>query len=112
MHLGHAILYTSALQETNKERIRTMTDNTETVGISPKAWAATVGAFLATVIVGYVGDKVGLGIDVESVSALVVPLLTAVFTFLAAYAAKAGLVVNKDANVPDAPLPPPVNPNV
>lgn len=86
-----------------------MADNTETVGISPKAWGAAVGAFLATVVVGFVADKAGLGVNVEDVSAILVPLVTSVLTFVAAYASKAGLVVNKDA---DAPLPPPVNPNV
>lgn len=84
----------------------------ETVGVSPKAVGGAVAAFLATIVVGFLADKIGLGVDVDTVAALIVPVVTAAVTFVVSYAAKPGLVVNTDAVNTDDPVPPPINPNV
>lgn len=82
----------------------------KTVGVSPKAWAAAITTFVATVAVGYVANQVGLGVDVETAEALLLPVVTAVTTFVVSYLAKPGLVVNKDEVVD--PVPPPNDPTV
>lgn len=84
----------------------------ETVGVSPKAVGAAVATFLATIVVGFLADKVGLGVDVDTVAALIVPVVTSVITFVVAYASKPGLVVNTDEVNVDGPVEPPINPNV
>jgi hypothetical protein len=85
----------------------------ETVGVSPKAVAAAVTTFVASIAVGFVANKIGLGVDVETVEALLLPVVTAVVTFLVSYAAKPGLVVNTDeVNVDGPVVPPPNNVNV
>lgn len=91
-----------------------VTPNTDqkTVGVSPKVVAAAVTTFVATIAVGFVANKIGLGVDVETVEALLLPLVTSVVTFVVGYAAKPGLVVNTDEVNVDGPIPPPVNPNV
>jgi predicted anti-sigma-YlaC factor YlaD len=85
----------------------------QTVGVSPKVVAAAVTTFVATVAVGFVANKVGLGVDVATVEALLLPLVTAVVTFVVGYLAKPGLVVNTDeVNVDGDVVPPPNNVNV
>jgi hypothetical protein len=68
----------------------------KTVGVSPKAVAAAVTTFVATVAVGFIANKVGLGVDVETLEAILLPVVTAIVTFAVSYAAKPGLVVNTD----------------
>lgn len=89
----------------------------QTVGVSPKAWAGAITTFVATIAVGFVANKVGLGVDVDTVEALLLPIVTAVVTFAVSYAAKPGLVVNTDdvnvdGDVTNPNVPPPINPNV
>jgi hypothetical protein len=82
-----------------------------TVGVSPKAVAAAVTTFVASVAVGFVANKVGLGVDVDTLEAILLPVVTAVVTFVVSYAAKPGLVVNTDEVNVDGPVPPPNNVN-
>lgn len=79
----------------------------KTVGVSPKVVAAAVTTFVAAVVVGFVANKVGLGVDVDTVEAILLPVVTSVVTFVVSYLAKPGLVVNEDETPP-----PPLNPNV
>ena len=88
-----------------------------TVGVSPKAVAAAVSTFIATIAVGFLANKIGLGVDVDTASALILPVVTAVVTFVVSYAAKPGLVVNTDqvnvdGDVTNPNVPPPNNVNV
>ncbi len=86
---------------------------TKTVGVSPKVWAASITTFVATVVVGFIASKIGLGVDVDTVEALLLPVVTSVVTFAVSYAAKPGLVVNTDEDVvSEGEIPPPNNPNV
>ncbi len=78
-----------------------------TVGVSPKVVAAAVTTFVATVVVGFVASKVGLGVDVDTVEALLLPLVTSAVTFAVSYLAKPGLVVNTDEVNVDGDVPEP-----
>jgi len=89
----------------------------QTVGVSPKAVAAAVSTFVATIAVGFVANKIGLDVDVDTAAALILPVITAVITFVVSYAAKPGLVVNTDevnvdGDVTNPNVPPPNNTNV
>lgn len=79
----------------------------ETVGVSPKAVSAAVATFVATIAVGFLANKIGLGVDVDTAAALILPVVTAVVTFAVSYAAKPGLVVNTDEVNVDGQVPPP-----
>lgn len=84
----------------------------QTVGVSPKVVAAAVTTFVATVAVGFVANKIGLGVDVDTLEAILLPVVTSVVTFVVSYLAKPGLVVNTDEVNVDGPIPPPDNVNV
>lgn len=73
------------------------TDELETVGLSPKAVAASLTATLTPIVTGFVLDKAGLAIDVSVVSTVVGSVVTLVVVGVAAYWAKVGTVVRKNA---------------
>lgn len=68
----------------------------ETIGVSPKAIAASIAGYLAPLVVGVIAEQLGAEISVETGTAFLLPLITAAVTFAAAYLARAGLVVNTD----------------
>jgi hypothetical protein len=98
----------------DKERIYTMTEpraiasEPRTVGLSPKTVAATIATYVATLLVGFLATKVGVDIEVDTAAAFLLPLVTAVVTFVSSYLSKPGPVID----VPVEPLEPPINPNV
>lgn len=68
----------------------------ETVGTSPKAIAAAITAAVAPVIVGFIAKALGAEVDIDTVAAILGPIVLAAATFLAARWAKPGTVVRRD----------------
>lgn len=73
---------------------RAVANEPRTVGLSPKTIAATITAYVATLLVGFLATKVGIDIDVDTAAALLLPVVTAAVTFIASYFSKPGPVVN------------------
>lgn len=63
-----------------------------TIGLSPKAVAASLTAAAATVLVGLAFKLVGIELDVGIVGAIIGPLILAGVTFVAARLARVGVV--------------------
>jgi hypothetical protein len=88
---------------------RAIASEPRTVGLSPKTIAATIATYVATLLVGFLATKVGVEVDVDTAAAFLLPLVTAVVTFVASYLSKPGPVIDVPV---DPELPPPINPNV
>lgn len=73
---------------------RAIATEPRTVGLSPKTIAATITAYVATLLVGFLATKVGVDIDVDTAAALLLPVVTAGVTFIASYFSKPGPVQN------------------
>jgi hypothetical protein len=67
-----------------------------TIGISPKVVAASITAYVAPIVVGFAATKLGVTIDIDTVTAFVGPLALAGITFAVSFLAKPGLVTNTD----------------
>jgi hypothetical protein len=63
-----------------------------TLGVSPKAVAAALTAYVAPIVAGFIASTLGVDIDASTATTFIGPLVLAAVTFAAAYAAKAGIV--------------------
>lgn len=61
--------------------------------VSSKVTAATIASYLATLIGGLVVAKLGVEVDVTTLQAILLPLITAAVTAIVAYAKKDQRVV-------------------
>lgn len=67
----------------------------ETVGLSPKAIAASIAALLTPLVVAFVAEHLDTNLDVNLTQAIIGSVVTSAIVFVAARFAKPGVVVTK-----------------
>jgi hypothetical protein len=73
-----------------------------TIGASPKKIAATITSLIVPYIVGLLLNLLGAEIDVDTVTAIVGPVVLAIVVYITAHVAPPGHVVPKDEVPPQS----------